>query len=63
MTDDGSEYCAFQQERTLVAATATTLKKLSQITPHIKVVVCPMYMDSIIYFNTVLRHDNQTQIH
>ena len=44
VTDDSSEHCIFidifQQERTLVMATATSLRKLSKIIPHIKVFEC-----------------------
>ena len=48
ITDDSSEDCIFidmfQQERTLVMATTTTLRKLSKIIPHVKVFECPRYL-------------------
>ena len=47
VTDDSSEHCIFidifQQERTLITAIATTLRKLSKIIPHIKVLECLRY--------------------
>ena len=48
VTDDSSEHCIFidifQQERTLVTTTTTTLRKLSKIIPQIKLFECPRYL-------------------